>query len=203
MTSTQRTGLQAWRASASLIACGSVTVATSTLLTTGICGGLKVMPARYSSQALRRGLEQRRVKRRADRQHDGALRTFGLGDCRAALDRRFMPRDHDLAGRIEIHRFDDFALRGFGARRAHRVIVKPEDRRHRAGAQRHRVLHGLGAQAHERQRVAQAHHARHHQRGVLAETVSGNHRRLSAARCAPCAINSITGGQHQRLRIDG
>ena len=31
-------GLQAWRASAALICCGSATTATSTLLTTGICG---------------------------------------------------------------------------------------------------------------------------------------------------------------------
>ncbi len=43
--STQRTGLAAWRTSASLIAAGSVTIATSTLLISGTEGALNWMPA--------------------------------------------------------------------------------------------------------------------------------------------------------------
>ena len=55
--------------------------------------------------------------------------------------------------------------------------VEAEDRRHRAGADRHRLLHRLGAKAHQRQRIGQAQRAGGDQRGVLAERVARRRRR--------------------------
>src|SRR5512141_3218249 len=77
-------------------------------------------------QALRSGLEQRRMERCADRQQHGALGALGLGDRNATRDRRYMASDHDLAGRIEIDCFHNLALRRLGTRRTHRVVVETQ-----------------------------------------------------------------------------
>ena len=142
------------------------------------------------------------MERRADRQHHRALGAPGFGCLGAARDSRFVAGDHDLARRIEIDRLDHFALRRFETRRAHSVVIEPEYRRHRAGAERHRVLHRLGAEAHQRQRVAKADDAGNHQRRVFAKAVTGDDRRLRTARLAPRAVHRIAGSQHQRLGIE-
>jgi len=87
--------------------------------------------------------------------------------------------------------------------RSPRVVVQSEDGGHRASADRHRVLHGLRAQADQRQRIAQRNDAGHHQRRVFAQAMTRDNRRRRTARLAPRAIHGVTRGQHERLGIDG
>jgi hypothetical protein len=92
-----------------------------------------------------------------------------------------VPGDHNLPGRIEIHRLYHLALRGLLARRAHGGIVEIEDRRHRSLALGHRLLHRLRPEANQRQAVAKSDRPGRHQRGVLAEAVPGDDLRARPA----------------------
>ena len=78
-----------------------------------------------------------------------------------------------------------------------------EDDGHAALPDRHRVLHRLGAEAHQRHRVLEADHAGGDQRRVFAEAVAGHHGRRRAAGGDPGAVHGDRRGQHHRLGVGG
>ncbi len=63
--------------------------------------------------------------------------------------------DHHLSRAVDVRRADDLALRRLLARPRHGLQVAAENRRHRAGADRHRLLHVAPAPPHDRHRVAE------------------------------------------------
>ena len=114
--------------------------------------------------------------------------------------------DDGLLRVVEVGRLDDLAQLARGLRAAcdDGAAVEAEDRRHRAGADRHRLLHRLGAKAHQRQRVGEAQRAGGDERRVFAERVAGDDvgrgRRLAPARrdsrrrrrsASPAACSSV------------
>ena len=84
------------------------------------------------------------------------MRALGLGDLDRALDRGLVARHHDLAAAIVVGGLADLALRGLRRDRRGRVEVEPEQRRHGAGADRHRLLHGVAADAQQPRGVGDA-----------------------------------------------
>ncbi len=89
------------------------------------------------------------MRRHAHRQQHRALGAAGLRGIDRTRDGRRIARDDRLPGRIEVHRFDDFALRRFPAGGVEIRVLEPEDCRHRALPQRHGLLHHLAAEADE------------------------------------------------------
>ncbi len=180
--STQRTGDDAWRISASRMRSGSCSIATSTLLTTSIAGAPIATFLRWLASRSPAGFSSDEWNGAETGSDHRALRAARLRGLARALDRRLVPGDDDLCRRVEVDRLDDLALRRFVARRAHRVVVEAEDRGHAAGPDRHRVLHRLRAEAHQRQRVGERQHAGRDERRVFAEAVAREHRRLRGRR---------------------
>ena len=118
-----------------------------------------------------RRLHQRAVERRAHRQRDDAPGAQRLARARPRVRRRRVapaittwPPPFRFAGLTTSPRPPPARLRDDVARRA-------DDRRHRAGADRHRLLHVTPAAPHDAQRVGKAERARRHVRGVLAKAV--------------------------------
>ena len=62
---------------------------------------------------------------RTDGQQHRAPRALCTGGLNPSFHRAPVSRDHHLVRCIEIDRFDDLALSGFLARRAHGFIVEP------------------------------------------------------------------------------
>ena len=203
IVSTQRTGLDACRASAARIATGDRLLGRRRHCAAPECAG-GTIATRASLSARRRAgrLHQRAVERRGHRQQHSALGAARGGGVDRAHDRFAMTRDDDLLGRIEIDGFDDLSLgAAFRADRGDSRRIETEDRGHRADTGRHRLLHRLGAKSHERQRVVKRQRTRGDERRVLAETVSGDDRRHQPARSLPRAPDGDAGRQHDRLRI--
>src|SRR5262249_58695587 len=122
----------------------------------GAAGLVETDSCQIGGQAVRRGLEQRRMERSTHRQHDCALCTFRFGCLYAALDRRLVPGDDYLAGRVEVDRLHHLSLSGFATCGAQRVIVQPEYCSHGPLPDRHRFLHRLRPEAHEWESVAKS-----------------------------------------------
>ena len=187
IVSTQRTGDAAWRTSASVIAAGSASIATSTLFITGIrgarCARARDSPCSFSAAGC------------ISVEWNGALTGSGIArfapralhSSIARSTAAFSPAITTCPGALKFTGCDH-ALRRLDAGRAHRVVVEHEDRGHRALPFGHRFLHRLRAEAHQRQRIAEGHRAGRDQRGVFAEAVPGDHRRRRAAERAPRAI---------------
>ena len=118
-----------------------------------------------------------------------------------ALDRFAVPGDHDLLGRVEIDGLDDLPLRGLRAGRGDAGGVEAENRRHRADARGHRLLHRLRAKAHERHasRNASAPAATSavYSPRLWPATTAG----IGPARRLPRAPDGDAGRQHHRLRV--
>ena len=79
-----------------------------------------------------------------------------------------------------------------GARLRDLLGVEAEDRRHRAVADRHRLLHVAAAPAHEPQRVGKRERARRDVGGVLAEAVPGDEGRLEPRDASSRAAAMLT-----------
>ena len=99
------------------------------------------------------GTDQRGMERRRNRQRLGHLGATRLAGFHCPLDCALVTGNHGLAVGIEIHRLDDFTLRRFGTGGGDTGIVQAEYGGHGAGADRHRLLHGCGAQANQRHRI--------------------------------------------------
>jgi hypothetical protein len=72
--------------------------------------------------------------------------------------------------------------------------------RHRAGADRHRLLHRLGAKAHQRQRLGERERSAATSARVLAERMPGDDSG-AAVLGEPGAIAGDAGGEHRRLGV--
>src|SRR5438309_3163450 len=148
------------------------------------------------------GVHERAVERRADRQPDdppraelpGALAGPGNGIARAG--------DDDLSRAIQVRGADDVALRRIVAGLRDGVGIEPQHHGHRTGAHGHRLLHVPSAAPDECQRVGEGHRAGGDVRGVFAEAVAGDERRLqSLGRQQPARRRADR--QDRRLRILG
>ena len=144
------------------------------------------------------------MERRGHRQQHAPLGALRRGDLQRAFDRFLVAGDHDLLGPVEIDGFHDARAAGAGlaAHGRHGRGVEAEDRRHRADARRHGLLHRLRAEPDERQRIGEGKRARGDERAVFAETVARDDGRPRASRGEPGAPDGDTGRQHHRLRVD-
>ncbi len=136
----------------------------------------------------------------AHRQQHRALGAAGLGGIDRTRHRRRIAGDDGLAGRIEIHGFDHFALRRFPAGRVEIRVLEPEDRRHRTLPQRHGLLHHLAAEADDVDGRLEVHGVGAHQRGVFTEAVSRHRHGPRPAATDPDPPRRDPGRQHRRLR---
>ena len=102
-------------------------------------------------------------------------------------------------------RLDDLAAGRGGLRAAFADGggIQAEDGRHRADTHRHRLLHRLRAQAHQRQGIGQGQCARGDQRAVLAQRMPGHRGRSGAALGEPGPPAGDACGQHHRLGVGG
>ena len=87
------------------------------------------------------------MERRGHRQQHRAPGALPLRDLDRALDRGLVAGDHDLPAAIVVRRLAHLTLRGLGRDRRRGIEFQSEQRRHRAGADRHRGLHGAAADA--------------------------------------------------------
>ena len=108
----------------------------------------------FSASAIAIGgrLHQRAMEGRRHRQQQRALGALELGELHRPLDRGLRPGDHDLSAAVVVGGLADRAgqievARRLGGDRRDRGEVEAEDRRHRAFADRDRLLHRLAAQA--------------------------------------------------------
>ena len=74
---------------------------------------------------------------------------------------------------------DGFALRGFGRHRGRGIELETQQRRHRAGADRHRLLHGAAANAQQPRGVGDGERAGRRQRRIFAERMAGDELRVA------------------------
>ena len=95
------------------------------------------------------------MERGRDREQHRAPRPLPLGDLDRALNRGLVAGDHDLAAAIVVRGLDDLALRGFRRDLCRLLELDADERRHRAHPDRHRLLHGAAADAHEAHRVGE------------------------------------------------
>ena len=84
------------------------------------------------------------------------LAPFALAISTARSTAALSPGHDHLAAAIVVRRLADLALRGLRGDRRGRVEVEPEQRRHGAGADRHRLLHGAAADAQKPRGVGNA-----------------------------------------------
>ena len=141
------------------------------------------------------------MKRRAHRKEPLLGSALG-GDRHRALDRRAVASDHDLRGRVDVGDADDLALGGFGADGLDHGRIQAHDRRHRARADRDRLLHELPAPAHEPHGIGEAKRAGDDECRVLAQAVPGRHIRSEPALGARGSRRD-TRGQDRGLRVGG
>jgi hypothetical protein len=148
-------------------------------------------------------LHQRAMKRRRYRQHQRPLGALRLHQFCRALDGGLVTGNHGLFRFVEIHRLYHLTLRGFGTGFNHGGSIESHHGGHRPFTGRHRRLHGLGTEFHQRYGILQLHHTGGYQCRILAEAVPRHQSRLRAAFFEPQTINGNACGQHQGLSIDG
>ena len=154
--SRQRTVPVTCATSARTISAGSWIGLASTLATTGTTGGLTATLRQRLRHHLGGRLHQRAMEGRGHRQQHRALGAFALGDLDRALDRGLVAGHHHLTAAIVIGGLADLALRRFGGDRGRGVEFEPDQRRHGADADRHRLLHRLAARAQQPRRIGDA-----------------------------------------------
>ncbi len=84
-----------------------------------------------------------------------------------------MAGHNDLPRRVVVRGLAYLALRGLARDRPRRLIVEAEERRHRADADRHRLLHRAAANTHEPRRVGKREGAGGGVGGIFAERMAG------------------------------
>ena len=156
--------------------------------------------AQFRRQPRLRRSHQPAVERRAHCERNHTLRTERLralpgarhGCCRAG--------DHHLSAAVQIRGAHDVAFRRLFARPHDRLGVQTENRRHRALADRHRLLHVATAAADDCQRVGERERPGGHVRRILAEAVPRHEGgRESARREQP--VGRDAHGENRRLRV--
>ena len=114
------------------------------------------------------------MERRRHWQQHGALGALGFGDLQCTIDRGLVAGDHHLPAAIVVGGLTNLTLGGLIGNRHRCFIVEAEQGRHRAGANRYRLLHGKSAGAQQTRAVSNAEAAGRRQRGVFAKRVSGH-----------------------------
>ena len=142
-----------------------------------------------------------------DRQHHRAPHALGLGDLDGPLDRGPVAGDHDLSAAIVVGGLHHLALRSLGGDRGGLIEIDTEERRHGADADRHRLLHGTAADAHQPHRIGQRKRAGRRQRGIFADRMAGDELRVARQIHAGFGFQDPHGRQRDRdqgrLRVLG
>ena len=120
----------------------------STLATTGTRGSSTPQRPQFRRQTLLGRLHQRAVERGADGQRHGALGAQSLGALAGPLHGSRRAGDHDLSWAVDVRRADHLTRGRLLAGPGHRLEIAAENRGHRAGANRHGLLHVASAAAH-------------------------------------------------------
>ena len=128
-------------------------------------------------EALRRALDERAVERAGDLQLDRAAGPdrFRLGA--ELVDGGILAGDDDLAGAVVVCGPDSLDP---AAELLDRLVLEPEDRRHRAGVQASSLRHRETTLTHEPDRLARAHCRDRRQRSELADRVTDDEVRLES-----------------------
>ena len=168
--------------------------------------GLQVDLGQRTLQHLAGRLEQHRMERRRDRQHDSTTCTLGLRSLAGAPDGTHVTGNDHLGRCIEVDGCHFLVLIATGYRaslvagRLHISIGQPQDGGHAAGTHGHGFLHGLRAQSHQLHGRIQIQRTRCDQRRVLTQAVTGHEIRLGPPFGAPGSQVGNAGQQHGRLR---
>ena len=136
-----------------------------------------------------------------------AWRPCAFSTSQAFSTRGLAAGDHGLRRIVEVDRFDRLRRAApkphcLGAAGDAPVGVQAQDRGHRAGADRHRLLHRLRAKAHQRHRIAPASARRRRPAPMYSPsewpaTTAGS----APPSAQPGAIAGDAGDQHHRLRV--
>ena len=113
------------------------------------------------------------------RQQHRALGAFALGDFHRAFDRGLVARHHHLTGAVVVGGLADLALCGFRRHRRRRVEFQPDQRRHGAHADRHRLLHRQPAHPQQAGGVGNGERAGGGERRIFAERMAGDELRVA------------------------
>ena len=123
------------------------------------------------------------MERRGHRQQQRPLGAGELGELHRALDRGRRAGDDDLPAAVVVGRLADRAREIEVARRLRwrsspPAEIEAEDRRHRALADRDRLLHRLAAQAQKTRGILERQRAGGAKRRIFAERMAGDESRL-------------------------
>ena len=168
--------------------------------------GLQVDVGQGALQHLAGRLEQHRMERRRDRQHNGTTSPLGLRGLASALDSTDVTGDDHLGRCVEVDRRHFLVLiaarhgASLVAGRLHVGIGQPQDGGHATRAHRHGFLHGLRAQSHELHGRIQIQRTCRDQRRVLTQAVTGHEIGLRTTFGTPGSQIGDAGQQHGRLR---
>ena len=168
--------------------------------------GLQVDVGQGTLQHIAGRLEQHRMERCRDRQHDGTTCPPGLRSLAGALDGTHVTGNDHLGRCIEVDGRHFLVLIAAGHRASlvagglHIGIGQPQDGGHAACTHGHGFLHGLRAQSHEFHGRIQVQRACGDQRRVLTQAVTGHEVGLRATFSAPGSQIGHAGQQHGRLR---
>ena len=171
---------------------------------TGIAGARERDLREPCGEPLGRGLQQRAVERRAT--PAAARRAWRPAPSRAPIARStasLVAGDHDLARRVEVHRLDDLALRGFARtprrrRRRRRPGSPPSRRRPPAPPPASPARESAPAAPRRANASAPAATSAVYSPRLWPATIAG----IGAARREPRALRRDARGQHHRLRVD-
>ena len=114
------------------------------------------------------------MERRGHVEHHRALGAFGFGDLATALDRGLVAGNHDLARAIVIRHLAHLSLRAFLRGRGGVLERQSEQSRHRAFADRNRLLHREPARAQKPRGIAHRNRAGGGERGIFTERMPGD-----------------------------
>ena len=151
------------------------------------------------------GTHQAGMKGCRNGQKQRALSPLGFEQFTSLINTCFAAGNDGLFGIVEVGSFHHLTavLDHFLAPITHALRVQTQDGRHSTHADGNGLLHGLRAKTHQRQGICQRERTGCHQRGVLTQRMSGDHRGLSTSFMTPRAVASDTSGQHDGLRVGG
>ena len=127
--------------------------------------------------------------------------TASLGVFNRLAHRFGVTCDHDLTGRIEVHRFDSTRRTARLTSGFHFFIGKADDGGHAAHTHRNGRLHGFGTEANELHSLFEREDARSTQSRVFAERMTREHFRFDPACSEPSFVKRNGRRQHCRLRV--
>jgi len=149
------------------------------------------------------------MERCRHRQGQRAFGACGLEGVASLFDGGLAAGNHGLGRIVEVDGLDNFntvlphGACHFGATSYYFCSIQAHDGSHGAGAHGHGLLHGGGAQAHQRRSLRQRQHARGHQRRIFTQRMPCHCRRQRTAFGQPDTPRGHSGHEHHRLGIGG